>query len=418
MSTNEERDPQSNEPDAASAGATGADYLWDKSGPPDPEIVALEGALAARRWSGRLPEALEPAPVVPLTRGGWIMRLLPRALAASLVAAGLVAAGLAAWHGLREPHGAPTDPGVVAEAPPSPPAVDTPAPVADSPYSIESSDGRFEVEAARAADGALVAGTRLVTQAESRVTLRVGPIGRVTVEPDTRLRIEDATAAAGATSGGEYLLWLERGSISASIFAAPRLFQLGTPSGIAVDMGCIYTASVDEDGVTRLAVTLGQVSFETPQRHVLVPEGASARAWPGRGPGTPVWDDATPEFRAAVEKLDELADRGGPGVLDGAIAGPARAQAEVALATVLETQRPQDSLSLWHLLDDELGDELAGRTYDRLAALAPPPEGVTREGCLAGDRQQLLAWREVLGWAWPAETSSKLKSGPPTKKGY
>jgi len=392
MSTNEERDAtQPHEPDDAHA-----DYLWDRSGAPDPEIAALEGALASRRWSGRLPEALEPAPVAPRSRGDRILRLLPRALAASLIAAGLVAAGLSVWHGLKEPH-APAGSGGV---------------IAASPYSIESSNGRFEVEAARAADGALVAGSRLVTQPESRVTLRVGPIGRVTVEPETRLRIEDATAAAGATSGGEYLLWLERGSISASIFAAPRLFQLGTPSGIAVDMGCMYTASVDDADVTRLAVTLGQVSFETPQRHVLVPAGASTRAWPGRGPGTPVWDDATPEFRAAVERLDELSDRVESGATDGAIGGPARMQAEVALATVLATQRPEDSLSLWHLLDDELGDELRGRTYDKLEALAPPPEGVTREGCLARDREQLLAWRDTLGWAWPATSSSKLKGQP------
>jgi hypothetical protein len=410
MSTNEERDAtRPDEPEDAAH----TDYLWDRSGAPDPEIVALEGALASRRWSGRLPEALEPAPVAPLSRGDRILRLLPRALAASLIAAGLIAAGLAAWHGLMEPHDSPADSdSLIAEAPQ--PAVDRPA-VAASPYSIESSDGRFQVEAARAADGALVAGSRLVTQPESRVTLRVGPIGRVTVEPETRLRIEDATAGAGATSGGEYLLWLERGSISASIFAAPRLFQLGTPSGIAVDMGCMYTASVDEAGVTRLAVTLGQVSFETPQRHVLVPAGASTRAWPGRGPGTPVWDDATPEFRAAVERLDELSGRvesgatGAPGATDGAIAGPARMQAEVALATVLETQRPEDSLSLWHLLDDELGDELRGRTYDKLEALAPPPAGVTREGCLARDREQLLAWRDTLGWAWPASGGTKGK---------
>jgi len=386
MSTNEERDAtQPDEPEDA-GDAAHEDYLWDRSGAPDPEIVALEGALASRRWSGRLPEALDPAPVVPLSRGDRFMRLLPRALAASLIAAGLVAAGLSAWHGLMEPHDAPA--------------------VVASPYSIESSDGRFEVEAARSADGALVAGTRLVTQADSRLTLRVGPIGRVTVEPETRLRIEDATAGAGATSGGEYLLWLERGAISASIFAAPRLFQLGTPSGIAVDMGCVYTASVDETGVTRLAVTLGQVSFETPQRHVLVPEGASTRAWPGRGPGTPVWDDATPEFRAAVERLDELADGGAPG---------AETTAPEALAVVLATERPQDSLTLWHLLDDDGEASLRAGVFDRLAALGPPPEGVTREACLARDREALLSWRDTLGWAWPSSgaTKGKLPPEPP-----
>src|SRR6185295_8977666 len=108
----------------------------------------------------------------------------------------------------------------------------------------DSSEGAWRIEDTRTADGALVPGTRLVTQADARVTLRVGPIGTITVEPETRLRIEEpaaAVAAAGGATDGEYLLWLERGTISATIFAAPRLFQLGTPSGIAVDMGCAYT---------------------------------------------------------------------------------------------------------------------------------------------------------------------------------
>ncbi|HZM01065.1 MAG TPA: hypothetical protein VFD43_12525, partial [Planctomycetota bacterium] len=247
----------------------------------------------------------------------------------------------------------------------------------------------------------------LVTQADARVELRVGPIGSVTVEPDTRLRIEDPSGAgAGAgtsASDGEYLLWLERGSISASIFAAPRLFQLGTPSGIAVDMGCAYTASVDEAGITRLAVTLGQVSFETAQRKVLVPSGASVRAWPGRGPGTPVWDDAAPGFRVAVEWLDEALASGQWTEL---VNGP-----QDGTAAVLMTQRSQDSLSLWHLLDSDADLRLREPVYERLAALAPPPEGVTREGCLARDGEQLLAWRDALGWAWPAELSSKSKGG-------
>ena len=405
MSTNEERDAmQPGEPGTpGDDDAAQADYLWDRSGAPDPEIVALEGALASRRWSGRLPEALEPTPVVPLSRGERFMRLVPRALAASLIAAGLVAAGLAAWHGFMEPRAQPGSEDVIADlpAPPSPPST---IPPAASPYSIESSDGAFEVEAARAADGALVAGTRLVTQPESRVTLRVGPIGRVTVEPETRLRIEDATAHAGATSGGEYLLWLERGSISASIFAAPRLFQLGTPSGIAVDMGCIYTASVDDEGVTRLAVTLGQVSFETPQRHVLVPAGASARAWPGRGPGTPVWDDARPGLRPCIDSIDEFGGKPEDDLL-------ARESVAVALAGIANSARPEDSLSLWHLVDSPFTLFARSGAYEQLAALAPPPEGVTREGCLARDREQLLKWRDILGWAWPAETSSKLKGG-------
>ena len=40
---------------------------------------------------------------------------------------------------------------------------------------------------------------------------------------------------------------------------------------------------------------------------------------------------------------------------------------------------------MWHLLTRGSLEE-RGRVYDRLAALAPPPDGVTRELVLAGDR--------------------------------
>jgi len=379
------------EPGESGAVGAHADYLWDRSGPPDPQVAALESALAGRRWSGRLPDPGTLAGRGAASRRDRLLRALPRALAAGLMAVALLAVGLSVWHGLREPHGA--QPGAV-----------LPPFGAGSSYAVQGADGAFQVENARAADGALVPGSRLVTQADARVQLRVGPIGTVTVEPATRLRIESPEGGGADADGAGYRLYLERGSIAATIFAAPRLFQLGTPSGIAVDMGCAYTASVDEAGVTRLAVTLGQVSFETPQRKVLVPEGASVRAWPGRGPGTPVWDDAPEAFRAAVEHLDGLA----PGVPGGDGTGPDETVA--ALAVVLATPRPRDSLSLWHLLDDALGAALRAQVYDRLAVLAPPPEGVTREGCLARDPSQLLAWRDALGWVWPSAGSREVRA--------
>jgi hypothetical protein len=387
------------------------DYLWDRSGTPDATVAALEGALAQRRWRGRLGELSElDATVdedlhdVPGPAPGARPRLVsvPRALAATLIVFALLAVGLSVWHGIMEPeHGdAP-----VAEAPtvpdvPTAPAAGAMPPVADAPsYRLDVLDGTPRVDGAGVAAGAplLVGpGAAVETDARSRARVHVGDIGSVELGPTSRLRVGAPSAALAPDAG--YLLHLDRGSLTASIFAAPRLFQLGTPSGMAVDMGCIYTAEVDMDGSTRLRVDLGQVSFETEGRKVLVPFGASTRAWPGVGPGTPVWDDASAEFVAAVARYDELTlrERGAPD----------RAQLDAALAAVLATERPQDSLTLWHLLAHARADA-AAPVYERLAALLPPPAGVTREACLAGDGAALLAWRDALGWAWDSGTRSK-----------
>ncbi|HEU5393401.1 MAG TPA: hypothetical protein VFV36_01235, partial [Candidatus Methylomirabilis sp.] len=147
--------------------------------------------------------------------------------------------------------------------------------------------------------------------------------------------------------------------------------------GIAVDIGCVYRTLVDEEGRTTLAVLSGRVSFEVPGRKVLVPADASCRAYPGRGPGLPVWEDAPGGLAAAVERLDEGPDPG-------------------ALAKVLEVVRPKDSLTLWHLLE-HADAEVRRAAFERLSQIAAPPEEL-REG--AADREALERWRDKLERFW------------------
>jgi hypothetical protein len=327
-------------------------YLWDGSGEPDRAIAALESELARHRWSGRLPQESLPARAP--------VRRVPLALAAGLVAVAALAGGLWLWSqdGTTAPQ----------------------APLADGPTY------RAEALAGTVVAGDLHAGDRLVTDAGTRARVAIGELGSIVVEPDSSLRFERPGPALAADA--EHLLWLERGAITASIFAAPRLFQLGTPSGLAVDLGCIYTARVEDDGTTLLTVKAGQVSFEAEQRRVTVPSGASTRAMPGRGPATPTWDRAPAAWRAAVARLDELAASGAGGL-------------DAVLDTVLATDQPDDSLTLWHLLAwSALPQAARERVAERLAQLVPPPTGAGRQECLALDVQALAAWRDALGWSW------------------
>src|SRR6185295_10248568 len=114
-----------------------------------------------------------------------------------------------------------------------------------------------EVYRAQALSGALASselrlGDRLVTDGATRARLSVGAIGSLIVEPGSSVRVGQPGPALAADA--EHLLWLEHGAVTASIFAAPRLFQLGTPSGLAVDLGCVYRARVSDDGTTWLTV--------------------------------------------------------------------------------------------------------------------------------------------------------------------
>ena len=71
------------------------------------------------------------------------------------------------------------------------------------------------------------------------------------------------------------------------------------------------------------------------------------------------------------------------------------AQAD-ALAVILRAARAEDAFTLWHLID-RVHPSLRPLVVDRLHALAPMPDGVTRDGILAGSRQMRDAWWSALG---------------------
>lgn len=225
-----------------------------------------------------------------------------------------------------------------------------------------------------AGQGRIGIGDSLVTDAVSRAEIRVGAIGTVEVEPNSCVRMVEARMT-------EHRIALERGTLRARILAPPRLFFVDTPSGVAVDYGCAYTLSVDDEGSSLLHVTSGRVALELGGRSSLVPAGAMCATKPGVGPGTPYFDDAPERLRAALRRFDF--ERGGSD----------------AIASILECSRPRDSLTLWYLLARTSSQDRAS-VCDRLMAIAPPPAGITRERVLALDSTALDDWRAALERTW------------------
>jgi hypothetical protein len=217
-------------------------------------------------------------------------------------------------------------------------------------------------------------GEWLETDSASRAKINVADIGQVDIGPNSRVRLV-------GTRSTEHRLALERGRLHAMISAPPRLFIVETPSATAVDLGCSYTLEVDDRGRSILHVTSGWVALERKGRESIVPAGAVCVTEPGKGVGTPYFDDASASFRDALSRLDF------------------RNGGAKALGVVLSEAREYDTLTLWHLLYRVRGAERA-RVYDRLAALIAPPKGVTREGVLRLDKGMLDLWKQGLEWAW------------------
>jgi hypothetical protein len=343
-------------------------YLWDKSGTKDPEVERLEKALASLGHDEApltLPETA--APTRPRPREierrprPWIV---PFGVAAATALAASVA--VVALIGLRAPRG----------------------------WEVRALSGAPRVGGRALEERARIrGGDSLVTDAGSTAWIRVGKIGVVEVGPGSRLRVI-------GTRAPDHRLALDRGSLEAKILAPPRQFTVETPSGAAVDLGCVYDLEVDGVGDATLTVVAGWVSFERDGRETFVPAGARCATRGGSGAGTPYFTDASPGFKNALAELDltpatRAAD---PAILDAALAGARR----------------EDAFSLWHLLLRLHGADRE-RLVDRLADLIAMPAGVTRAGAIAGDSTMLDRWWDALGFGptsdwrrwkgpWPGES--------------
>jgi len=366
-------------------------YLWDKSGEPDPDVERLELMLGQFRHRVPPPEFPE--------RIGWRDRLLAGLGAWPLprfaAVAATVALAAAAWFLIRQAN--PT-----------------------SPLGPGSTRGSTAWDVSRLAGtptiggrgisgrGRLAIGQTLRTDSGSSAILNAGAVGEIQIDPGSRLRLEESR-------GGRQRLALDLGSIHAMIWAPPGEFVVDTPSAAAVDLGCAYTLRVDEKGDGLLSVTFGWVAFKRDGRESFIPEGAMCATRPGFGPGTPYFADASPAFRAALEVIDfgqSAAQRA---------EGPTARQASGALNRLLASARPRDALTLWHLLarpDRDISPPERALVYDRLAALAPPPSGVTRQGILSGDPRMRDLWWNALGlgdtswWRmWERDRNSFLRPG-------
>lgn len=372
------------------------DYLWDKTGEPEPEVKRLEEALAplaykersfeapaegAPRASSRArPDAPEPeAARAPKGRRSSLFARFGMAAAAALgVALGL----LGILFKLKDP---PAQSREVAR--PAPALLVNWERVADALAAEQAADARaagFVVERLEGAplvgsrpveaQGKLAPGQWLETDPQSKARVAIADIGRVMVASSTRLRLV-------ATGPEEHRLDLARGRISAEVVAPPRLFIVGTPAATAVDLGCAYSLEVDDHGGGSLQVTSGWVALEAPGRSSLVPAGAECRTKQGIGPGTPVFTDASEALKSALGQLDF---------------GEA---AKETLAVVLKEARPRDSLTLWHLLFRVDARERRS-VLARLRSLSPPPPGVAERDALELQKPKLNAWLDDLAKSW------------------
>jgi hypothetical protein len=293
------------------------DYLWDRSGPPDPDIGRLEAELSTLRY--RFDRGLPGA-----RRQPWLGWWLATAAAVLLAATALLFRGAA-------------------------------APAAPTAWRVGS---------------AAVLQGQVLRAGASPVTLESEAVGQVDLGPGSELR--------AATSRQ---LELRRGRLHAFIWAPPREFVVETASARAVDLGCQYTLDVDGAGNGLLRVETGWVAFQSHGHESFIPAGAECRTSHQNGPGIPFYEDAPEAFTHALAGYES--------------------GESAALVRVLAAARPQDGLTLWHLLP-RVPAAARGAVFDRFAQLVGAPHEL-RAGAVRGDAHTMdLCWNalnlENTGW--------------------
>jgi hypothetical protein len=331
------------------------DYLWDRSGEPDPEVAHLEQLLGRYRHDAPLSVASMEA--APRRRRRWSL-----ALAASI----LIAAGLATLFATR--------------------FVWRPG----TPWNISRVEGRVTVDGKPIDDADRLAVNEVLrTDSSSRVMLQLARVGEVEVGPDSELKLVN-------TESRRHRVSLERGTLTARLWAPPFTFGVRTRAGLASDIGCAFTLTY-ANGRGLVHVTNGWVDFDGVDSETLVPRGAVAELRDEVGAGSPYYPDAAPQFITALRAFDFDRDR-------------------TALPTILATARRRDALTLIHLLEHARPRDERAAIFARLHELAPPPPSVTAEAILARDGAAIHAWRESLGLGGVKNWWVHWRDGIPTGK--
>ena len=106
------------------------------------------------------------------------------------------------------------------------------------------------------------------------------------------------------------------------------------------------------------------------------------QSWPGIGPGTPYFEDASEEFVRLLESFDF--ENGGDDALRG----------------LLNEARERDTFTLWHLLSTVDADRRV-KVLDRMIELVGLPKGIARDAVLRLDQTTLDAWKdEMVDTVW------------------
>jgi hypothetical protein len=135
-------------------------------------------------------------------------------------------------------------------------------------FAFESKAEPAMCEGNQVTSGHLSVGTKLQI-GDSPVEMQVAALGPVTFDSGSEVTLV-------ATSSREHRLALHCGTMESHVRAQPRVFVVEMLGTNAIDLGSVYTLTIDRSGAGLLSVTSGSVELSAKSAMVIVGAGQSA----------------------------------------------------------------------------------------------------------------------------------------------
>lgn len=209
-------------------------------------------------------------------------------------------------------------------------------------------------------------GQFIQTNNVSRAELVVANIGRIIIEPNTKVYFVKG-------SDGNNRINVEYGTINADMNSNGKTFFVEMPSAVATDNGGKYTMTIDSLGDGYVFVKSGKVDVESPNRAAIVPAGNIVLTKKNIGVGTPFNENSSPKFRNALFSYDF---------------GKCN---DACVTVLLNAAKISDAVTLVNLMPN-VDKEYSDKVYSKLANFVPPPSNIHSDSIPFIDEKKLNEW--------------------------
>ncbi len=213
-------------------------------------------------------------------------------------------------------------------------------------------------------------GEYIVTNDSSRAELFITDIGKVLVEPNTKLMIVKG-------EDGKNKLSVIYGTIDADMKKVQEPVRVELPSAVAMDDGGSYKVTVDGSGDGLFFVKSGQVEVVSANKQSVVPAGSLVMTKKDRGVGTPFSNQTSEVFKKALYNFDF-------------------GNCDVScVTTILDAANKNDAVSLVNMIP-EVEEQYKDKVYSKVASFVPPPRPVHRDSLPYIDEKEIEEWESKI----------------------